>query len=101
MVLIASVPDLCILFSLINFISKGSPNLVSKESRYIRKARFLFADFGNNFDFGTRIEVKTTVSEYHNQNYCQKVLQSKGMRGSIKIEKNAREYHNQANCQEV
>ena len=56
---------------------------------------------GNNFDFGTSIEVKRTVSEYHNQNYCQRVLHSKGLQRSVKIERNDRLYHNQTNCHEV
>ena len=34
-------------------------------------------------------------------NYCQRVLHSKGLRGSIRIQRNAREYHNQTKCQEV
>ena len=40
---------------------------------------------GNNFDFGTSIKDKRTVSEYHSQNYCQRVLHSKRLRRSVKI----------------
>ena len=34
---------------------------------------------------GTSIEVKRTISKYHNQNYCQRVLHSKRLRRTVKI----------------
>ena len=34
-------------------------------------------------------------------NYCQRLLHSKGLRGSIKIKRNVRECHNQTKSQEV
>ena len=46
---------------------------------------------GNNFGFGTSIEVKRITTIY----YCQRVLHSKGLRGSFKIARNGKESHNQ------
>ena len=65
---------------------------------------------GNKFDFGTIVEVKRTVREYHNQNYCQRMLtpkdcegvsKLKGMPGSITIKQTARKYSKKKYCQVV
>ena len=55
---------------------------------------------GNIFEFGTSIEFKKTAKSTI-INYCQRVLHSKGLHWSTKIERNAREDHNQTKCQDV
>ena len=45
-----------------------------------------------NFDFGTSIEVKRTVSEYHIKD-CEGVSNLKGMPGSTTIKQTARQYN--------
>ena len=67
-----------------------SKTISARDSSRSAQIKFLMglrrtAFSGNNFDFGTSIEVKRTVSEYHNQNYCQRVLHSKRLRRSVKI----------------
>ena len=50
----------------------------------VPRAGTAFSGNNINFDIDTSIEVKRTVSEYHNQ---KRVLHSKGVRGSIKLER--------------
>ena len=64
---------------------------------------------GNNFYFGTYIEVKRTVSENHNQllpecnilKDCEGISKLKGMPGNITIKQSTRKYIKQKYCQGV
>ena len=54
---------------------------------------------GNNFDFGASIEIKRTVSEYHNLNYCRRVVSlSNKMPSCITNKSTVREYKNKKNA---
>ena len=65
---------------------------------------FKTAFSGNNFDFGTSIEVKRSVSEYHNQNRTVRENQSQGVSqlnkgpGSETNKSTVREYNNETEC---